>query len=105
MSRRSLGVIAVIIVLLMAIVATAGLDNLPRQLRASVAAESSQLKSDRAAFDHNRELVERALANDPGLFGAKAGDFRQRLDRESSELNSASSELATLQQIAKANRR
>ena len=44
MSRRSLGVIAVIIVLLMAIVATAGLDNLPRQLRASVLAPRGELE-------------------------------------------------------------
>ena len=105
MSRRSLGVIAIIIVLLMAIVATAGLDNLPRQLRASVAAESSQLQSARATFDQNRKAVEQALSGDPELFGARASDFRQRLDRASAGLVSAGAELSTLQQLAKANRR
>jgi hypothetical protein len=89
----------------MAIVATAGLDNLPRQLRASVAAESSQLQSARATFDENRQAVERALSGDPELFGARASDFRQRLDRASAGLVSAGTELATLQQLAKANRR
>jgi len=105
MSRRSLGVIAIIIVLLMAIVATAGLDNLPRQLRASVAAESSQLQKDRTAFDQNRHAVERALSGDPELFGAKASDFRQRLDRANAGLVAAGTQLASLQQLAKANRR
>jgi hypothetical protein len=105
MSRRSLGVIAIIIVLLMAIVATAGLDNLPRQLRASVAAETSQLKNDRTAFDQNRQAVERALSGDAELYGARASDFRQRLDRASAGLVAAGTELATLQQLAKANRR
>ena len=40
MNRKALGALAVIIIVLMAIVATAGLDNLPRQLRQSAAAAS-----------------------------------------------------------------
>jgi hypothetical protein len=105
MNRRSLGFIAIVLVILMAIVATAGLDNLPRDLRSAAAAESSKFSTDRATFDRNRQAIEQALNEDPALFGAKAGEFRERLDRDHAGLNSAAKELVTLQQLAKANRR
>lgn len=105
MNRRSLGIIAVMLVLLMAIVATAGLDNLPRQLRQSVAAANTHLNSDRTAFDQNRQAIDRALRDDPTLFGSKAGELRERLDKDRAGLDSAAAELVALQQLAKANHR
>ena len=105
MHRRSLGIVAIILVLLMVIVATAGLDNLPRQLRQSAAAASTHLNSDRAAFDQSRQVVDRALRDDPALFGNKAGELRERIERDRAGLDSAAAELVVLQQLAKANHR
>ncbi len=105
MNRRSLGIVAIVLVVLMAIVATAGLDSLPRQLRQSVAAAGTHLNSDRAAFDQNRQAINRALREDPGLFGSKAGEWGQRLDNDRAGLDSAAAELATLQQLGKTNHR
>ena len=58
MNRRSLGVLAVILIILMGIVATAGLDNLPSRLRESVAAASPQLASDLTRLMENRRAIE-----------------------------------------------
>ena len=103
--RRSLGITAIMIIVLMAIVATAGLDNLPRPLRRSVAAAGSHLTADRAAFNQNREFVDRTLRDEPALFQNKAVVWRQHLDKDRSELDAAAATLVTLQQLAKANRR
>ena len=40
--KKSLGVLAVVLIQLMAIIATAGLDNLPRRLHDEVSARSSR---------------------------------------------------------------
>jgi hypothetical protein len=105
MNRRSLGVLAIIIIFLMAIVATAGLDNLPRQLRNSVSSASAQFDGDRSTFAKNREFVEHAIQNDPALFRTKAEGWRSRLAADQARLEAAASELKTLQQLAKENRR
>lgn len=105
MNRKALGALAIIIIVLMAIVATAGLDNLPRQLRESVTAAGAHLNSDRAAFARNRESIDRALGDEPAMFRLKAPLWRDRLAKDQSQLDSAASELAILQQLARANRR
>ena len=103
--RRSLGITAIMIIVLMAIVSTAGLDNLPRPLRQSIASASSQLDSDRAAFNGNREFIERGLRDEPALFQSKAAPWHQRLEKDSTQLTAAAATLATLQQLARANHR
>ncbi len=105
MNRKALGALAVIIIVLMAIVATAGLDNLPRQLRQSAAAASVHLNSDRATLAQNRDFIDRALRDEPALFRSKAALWRDRLAKDQSQLDAAAAELTTVQQIAKANRR
>jgi hypothetical protein len=105
MNRRTLGALAIIIIVLMGIVATAGLDNLPRQLRNSVAAASTHLNSDRAALAQNQDFIDRALRDEPVLFRSKADAWRGRLAKDQSQVDSAAAELTTLQQLAKANRR
>lgn len=105
MNRRSLGVLAIIIIFLMAIVATAGLDNLPRQLRHSVSAASAQFDADRATFVQNREFLERAVREHPALFRTKAETWRGRLAADQQQLDAAAAELKTIDQVAKQNRR
>src|SRR3974377_2214657 len=104
-NRRSLGSLAIVIILLMVIVATAGLDNLPRSLRTSVAAAATQLDTDRAQFARNRDFVNRALSSEPLLFRTKETSYRERLEKDNSCLVSAAAEFAALQKLAKENKR
>ena len=106
MNRRSLGVVAAILVLLMVIVATAGLDNLPRELRKSIDSAQTKLVSDRAAIDKDREFLDKAVRDEPTLFRTRAGEWQSRIAEDRRRLDTAAAaELATLQQLAKANRR
>ncbi len=105
MNRRSLGALALVIIILMIVVATAGLDHLPRGLQHSLATAAASLEQQRAEFNHDRDFIHQAIAAEPVLFRSKASEFDQRLDQDKTCLASASAELATLQQLGKQNRR
>lgn len=105
MNRRSLGIIAIVLVLLMVIIATAGLDNLPRQLRSQVTAANTKLNADRTAYEQNRQWIEQEIRTEPDLFGTKAAAWRMQLDQDRNKLAAAATALAALQPIVKANRR
>ncbi len=105
MDRRSLGFVALILIVLMGIVATAGLDDLPRTLRESAAAAHQQLDSDRAAFQQKQRFVEQALNDEPVLFQSQSAGWRDRIAKDSSRLGAAALSLAALDQLVKANRR
>ncbi len=105
MNRRSLGALAIVIVILMIFVAVAGLDNLPRNLKSSIATASTQLASDRSQFVQNRDFVNRALSSEPDLFRTKAAVYRDQLGKGDACLSTAATEMVTLEQYAKANRR
>lgn len=93
------------IILLMVIVATAGLDNLPRDVRSSISTVSTQFANDRAKFDQNREFVNRALRDEAALFRTKSSSYADRFGKDQACLTSAAAELALLEQIAKVNKR
>jgi hypothetical protein len=105
MNRRELGITAVVLIALMAIVANAGLDNLPRRLRESVDAAAARLDSDRKQFEESKAAVERALRDEPDLFRAQADPWRERLSAAQPRLAEAATQLAALQALAQANRR
>jgi hypothetical protein len=105
MDRRALGATAAILVLLMGIVATAGLDNLPKDLRTSVAAAATRVDTDRTLFQQHKTSVERALAAEPVLFRAREAAFLDRLTKDGACIAHESDQLAPLQQLVKANRR
>ncbi|MBV8846235.1 MAG: hypothetical protein JO307_25800 [Bryobacterales bacterium] len=105
MERRALGVLAVILIALMAIVATAGLDHLPPALKKSVDSAEKQLSDDRTALDKDRTQLEHAITEEPLLLGKQAAPWRERLDQDRAQLDQAAEKLAALQQLAKANRR
>ncbi|HBY58362.1 MAG TPA: hypothetical protein DEH78_00980 [Solibacterales bacterium] len=105
MSRKSLGVLAILIIVLMGIVATAGLDNLPRRLRTSVEAAGPQLATDRSQLEEQRAAIERALTDEPDLFRAQAPGWREKLVQTQARLAQAAAELTALQTLAQANRR
>lgn len=103
--RKSLGILAVVLVLLMAILATAGLDNLPRRLRDSVNSAQTRLVADKSQFSENRRFIERAIKDEPDLFRTKAADWISRLSADQSRLSTAESELGALTALANANKR
>jgi hypothetical protein len=105
MERRALGVVAIILIGLMALVATAGLDNLPPALHKSIEAANAILVSNRSSFDQDRSRVENALTAEPALFQKEAESWHTRLSRDSAQLDTAAEKLTTAQQLAKANRR
>jgi hypothetical protein len=105
MERRSLGVLALILIGLMVLVATAGLDGLPRSLKKSVEAESGVIFHDNTALEEDRADVEAAITEDPALFAGEAGDWRARLHQDNAKFANARTKLASIQQLAKANRR
>jgi hypothetical protein len=105
MNRRSLGALAIVIILLMVVVAIAGLDNLPRDVRNAIAAAASRVDTDRAQLSTHRGFVEQAVREEPALFRSKASDYSARLSASEKCLAQASSELTVLQRIAEENRR
>jgi hypothetical protein len=99
MNRRSLGALAIVIILLMVIVATAGLDKLPRDVRSAIAAAASRVDTDRSQLGStHRGFVEQAVRAEPVLFRSKASEYSARLSASEKCLAQASSELAVLQQ-------
>jgi len=105
MSRKSLGIAAIVLIALIAVVALAGLDSLPRQLRDRVQSTVSRVASDRSQFEENRAAVQRALDQDPALFRSQAAMWQTRLVRAQEKFGQADTLAARLKEYAKANRR
>ncbi len=107
MSRRGLEVLAVIISFLIVIVLFAGFDNLPRKLRADIAAEQQQLPQVQKQFQSTEEQVTQELASDPGLFRAHDMNtaFPERFRTAAGELQGAQRDAAALDKLLKANKR
>jgi hypothetical protein len=105
MERRALGVLALILIGLMVLVATAGLDGLPRSLKKSVEAESGVVSQDQEALQQDRTRIEAAIGEDPALFAKEAQAWRARLDQDNAKFANARAKLASVQQLARANRR
>jgi len=107
MSRRGLEILAVILAFLIVVVLFAGLDNLPRQLRADITNELQQLPQSARQFDSARDEVTHDLASDPGLF--KAHDmvtvFPGRFRIATGELDGAKRDAQKLEDLRKANHR
>jgi hypothetical protein len=97
--------LAIVLIILMAMVAVAGLDKLPRNVRAAVQTAGQQVKTDQGRLQANRQAIERALAADPSLFGAQAGEWRKRLDAAQTRLGEAGKQMTLLQALAEENRR
>jgi hypothetical protein len=107
MSRRGLEVLAVILSFLIVIVLFAGFDNLPRKVRADIAAEAQQLPQTQKQFQSVQDEVTSDLASDPDLFRAHDMNtaFPDRLRIASGELTGAQRDAAALDKLLKANRR
>ena len=105
MNRRALGALAIVIILLMVIVATAGLDNLPRNVRTAIDGSAAALEGDRQQFAQDRNAIDRALTAEPALFSTRAAGYHSLLDQGATCFANAATSLAALQQIRKRNQR
>jgi hypothetical protein len=105
MNRRSLGVLAVIIILLMGIVAVAGLDELPRGIRQSAQAAGTQYSADRLHFEAQRAAIESALRSEPDLFRTRAEEWRKRLAAAERSIQEGQTEASSLRSLLEADRR
>ncbi|HUE20642.1 MAG TPA: hypothetical protein VMQ86_03110 [Bryobacteraceae bacterium] len=107
MSRRGLEVLAVILSFLIVIVLFAGFDNLPRRVRADIAAEAQQLPKTQTQFQLAQDEVTHDLSSDPDLFRAHDMNaaFPERFRIAAGELQGAQRDAAALGNLLKANRR
>lgn len=107
MSRRGLEVLAVILSFLIVVVLLAGLDNLPRQLRADIQSELQQLPQTEKQFQGARDEVTRELVSDPELFRVRSMStvFPDRFRIADAELQGAKRDAGALRQLLEANRR
>jgi hypothetical protein len=107
MSRRGLEVLAVILTFLIVIVLFAGFDNLPRRLRADIAAEAQQLPQTQKQFQSAQDEVTSDLTSDPDLFRAHDMNtaFPDRFRIAAGELQGAQRDEAALDKLLKASRR
>ncbi|HLH43354.1 MAG TPA: hypothetical protein VKV74_10235 [Bryobacteraceae bacterium] len=105
MERRALGIVAIILIGLMALVAAAGLDNLPRSVKKQVDAAGGLLVNDRQTLARDRSEFDKTLAEDPALFLKEADGWKARLGQDQTKLDAAAAKLEDLKRLAKANHR
>src|SRR3954451_17812695 len=105
MKQRTLGVVAIIIVALMAVVMIAGLDKLPREVRASAETAQKSLTSERTEFDQDRSYVTRAVSDDADLFRTQAAVWQSKLGEADGRLRQAEAAMKRVQDLVKQNRR
>jgi hypothetical protein len=107
MSRSGLKFLASLLVTAMAVLPFAGLDKLPRDLRARIDAERATLASSLGQEQSARSEVNADVAADPALFKtiASAAAWPGQFADSESKLSSAQRQLAELGRLEKANRR
>ncbi|MDZ4797653.1 MAG: hypothetical protein SGI92_05785 [Bryobacteraceae bacterium] len=105
MNKRSLGVLAVVLIALMAIVLMVNLDGLPRTTKEAVNTAVTQVWSDRAKFDEARTAVNRLLASDPSLYRTQASQWQAQLATSDARMKQAEAAAVKLQEMEKADKR
>lgn len=107
MSRSALKVLAVVLGLLIVVVLMAGLDNLPRQVRAQIGVERQVLASAQKDLAQARDEVTREVGGDPQLFAGVPASraWPGALDQASALMAAAGRDMADLAALEKRNRR
>lgn len=107
MEKTGLKLTAVVVAALMAGVWFAGLDDLPRDVRAQIAAERAQLATAQKQLAADKDAVSREVAGEAALFSSlpSAALYSDRLARSESVLAGAARDMEQLARIEKANRR
>jgi hypothetical protein len=107
MEKLGLKITAAIVAGLMGLVWFAGFDDLPRDVRAQIAAERTALIAAQKTVAGAKDEVARDRSSEPDLFNAlpSAALYGDRLSRAETVLGSASRDMEQLTRIEKANRR
>jgi hypothetical protein len=107
MSRSSLKFLAVLLATLIVVVLFAGLDNLPRSVRAEIVQERSALAAAQKQVSASGDEVTHEVQGDAALFGAIAASklWPGQLAQAQSQLSSAARDADELARLEKANRR
>jgi hypothetical protein len=107
MTKPQLRLLAIVLSGLILVVLFAGLDDLPRQVRAEIASEQQSLAAAETEFQKARGEVTGDLRAEPELFRVHAMDttFPVRLARVDGNLQAARKDMAALAVFLKANRR
>jgi hypothetical protein len=107
MSKSSLRVLAVILSVAIIGVIFAGLDNLPRDVRAQIASERSAYTAAQGQLKSAQEEIARDTAGEAALFAAlpSAREYPDRLARANTALTAAGRDVEELARLEKANRR
>jgi hypothetical protein len=107
MSKSTLRFLAVLLAVLMVGVIFAGLDNLPRDLRAQIAAERGALAGAQTQLKTARDQVSHDLESEATLFRAipSAQQYPGRLARATGTLQSAARDMDELATLERRNRR
>src|SRR5260370_18234425 len=107
MSKQSLRFLAVLLTVGIVVVLCAGLDGLPGDVKAQIAAERKSFTAAQSQLQSAQADVSRNLSSDADLFRAlpSAREYPDRLRRASASLATAGQSLAELEQLEKQNRR
>jgi len=107
MSRSGLKFLAVLLSVSIVAVLFAGLDDLPRGLRAQIAPERAELAAAQQKLDAINTEVAGDLKAEPELFDsiAPSQQWPKMLGRERTTLQAAATDMAELTKLEKANRR
>jgi hypothetical protein len=106
MSKSSLRILAVLLTAGIIAVLFAGLDGLPRDVKAQIASERKAFTAAQSQLQSAQADVSRNLSSESALFGAlpSAREYPDRLGRAAGSLSSAGQSLAELEQLEKQNR-
>jgi hypothetical protein len=107
MSRSGLKTLAVILGILIVVVLFAGLDDLPRPVRAQIDTERTALAAAQTKFNAARAEVARDLESEPALFQAvdSSRQWPGQFDSAAAGLALAGRDMDELSRLEKANRR
>src|ERR1017187_8849395 len=107
MSKSALRILAVLLTVAIVVVIFAGLDGLPRQVKAQITGERQEFASAQKQLKADRDEVTGELARETALFSAlpSAHAYQDRLTRSGRWLDAASTDLDQLGKLEKQNRR
>src|SRR5450755_39635 len=107
MSKSSLRILAVLLTVGIIAVLFAGLDGLPRDVKAQIAAERKSFAAAQSQVQAVQADVSRNLSGESALFGAlpSAREYPDRLGRAAGSLAAAGQSVTELEQLEKQNRR
>ena len=107
MSKSGLRILAVLLTVAIIVVLFAGLDGLPRDLKAQIAAEHKEFTAAQSQLKSDQAEVSGELAKDAALFSSlpSAHAYSDRLLRAERWMGVAGSDLAQLDKLEKQNRK